>query len=173
MKMSMAWINNYIPLFGVDVITYPSPNFSLYLLVKWAPWGVILKKIYFRCIWCLITRVSWFITPLSCLRITNYCKDKIVSLRCTFFPTCPVFTHLLLVPHICVRALGQHWFRSWHGAWSAPSHYLNQCWNIVNCTLRKKNQWNLNKNYFTFIQENALENIVCEIGGHFVSASMC
>ena len=30
------------------------------------------------------------------------------------------------------------------GTWSAPSHYLNQCWNIVNWTLRNKLQWNLN-----------------------------
>ena len=26
-------------------------------------------------------------------------------------------------------------------AWSALSHYLNQCWNIVNWTLRNKLQW--------------------------------
>ena len=30
--------------------------------------------------------------------------------------------------------------------WSAPSHYLNQWWNIVNWTLRNKLQWNLNRN---------------------------
>ena len=39
------------------------------------------------------------------------------------------------VPHICVSELGQHWFRWWLGAYSAPSHYLNQCLNIVNWTL--------------------------------------
>ena len=33
-------------------------------------------------------------------------------------------THLPLVPHICVSELGQHWFRSWLVAYSAPSHYL-------------------------------------------------
>ena len=32
-----------------------------------------------------------------------------------------------------------HWFRQWLVAWSAPSHYLNQCWNIVNWTLRNTN----------------------------------
>ena len=31
-------------------------------------------------------------------------------------------------------------------AWSAPSQYLNQCWNIVNWTLRNKLQWNLDRN---------------------------
>ena len=30
-------------------------------------------------------------------------------------------------------------------AWPAPSHYLNQCWNIVNWTLRNKLQWNFNR----------------------------
>ena len=28
-------------------------------------------------------------------------------------------------------------------SWSAPSHYLNGCWNIVNWNLRYKLQWNL------------------------------
>ena len=45
----------------------------------------------------------------------------------------------------------------------APSHYLNQCWNIVNLTIRNKLQWNLNKDSYIFIQENAFENIVCEM----------
>ena len=42
---------------------------------------------------------------------------------------------------------------------SAPSHYLNQSWNIVNLTLTNKLQWNSN----IFIQENAFERIVCEM----------
>ena len=42
--------------------------------------------------------------------------------------------------------------------WSVPSHYLkNQCWNIVNCTLRNKLQWNFNRNLKIFIHENAFE----------------
>ena len=45
-------------------------------------------------------------------------------------------THLSLVPHV----LGHHWFRQWLVAYSAPSHYLNQCWNTVNLTLRNKLQ---------------------------------
>ena len=38
--------------------------------------------------------------------------------------------------HICVRKLGHPWFRKWLVAWLAPSHYLNQCWNIVNWNFR-------------------------------------
>ena len=45
-------------------------------------------------------------------------------------------------------------------AWSAPSHYLNQCWNIVNWTLGNKIQRNLNRNWYIFFHENAFENIV-------------
>ena len=44
-------------------------------------------------------------------------------------------------------------------AWRAPSYYLNQCWNIVNWTLGNKNKWNINRNLYIFIQENAFENV--------------
>ena len=50
-----------------------------------------------------------------------------------------------------------HWFRKWLVAWSAPSHYLKQCWNIVNLTLRNKFEWNINRNSHIFIRENAFE----------------
>ena len=50
---------------------------------------------------------------------------------------------------------------------------LNQCWEIVNWTLRNKILWNLNQNSYIFIQENAFENLVWKMGGHFVSISMC
>ena len=46
-------------------------------------------------------------------------------------------------------------------AWTAPSHYLNQCWNSINWTHRNRVQWNLNRNLYIFIEENALENAVC------------
>ena len=64
----------------------------------------------------------------------------------------PGLTHLPLVPHICVSKSGQHWFRSWLVAYSAPNHYLNQCWVIVNWTLMNKLQWNLNQNTKFFIK---------------------
>ena len=56
----------------------------------------------------------------------------------------------------------QHWFRQWLVACSAPSHYQNQCWNIVNKTLRNKLQWIFSRNSNIFIQENAFESVVCE-----------
>ena len=36
----------------------------------------------------------------------------------------------------------------------------NQYWNIVNSNLRNKLPWNLERNSFIFIQENAFENVV-------------
>ena len=83
-----------------------------------------------------------------------------------------ILTHLLLVPHICIRELGQHWLSQWLVAYSAPSHCLNQCWPIVNWTPGNKFQWNLNRNSVIFIQENAFENVVCHNGGHFVQEEM-
>ena len=76
--------------------------------------------------------------------------------------------------HISVTNLGHHWFRSWLLAWQAPSHDLNQYWNIVNWTICNKLQWNLYRNLHVFIQENAFENVIWEINdGRFVQASMC
>ena len=72
-------------------------------------------------------------------------------------------THWGRVRHICVIKLIHHWFRQWFIAWPAPSHYLNQCWNIVNWILGNKFQWNFHQNTTIFIQENAFENVVCKM----------
>ena len=56
--------------------------------------------------------------------------------------------------------------------WAAPSHYLNQCWIIVNWILRNKRRWNLNWNSNIFIHENALENVVCEMAS-ILSGPQC
>ena len=36
--------------------------------------------------------------------------------------------------------------------WSAPNHYLNQWWNVVNWTLTNKLQLNFNRNSYILIQ---------------------
>ena len=61
-------------------------------------------------------------------------------------------THWGRVTQICVSKLTT----------IGSSHYLNQCWNIVNWTLGTKLQWNLDRNPNIFIQENAFESVVCE-----------
>ena len=67
------------------------------------------------------------------------------------------------VPHICVGELGQHWFRQWLVACSAPSHYLNQYWLVVNLTLGNQSQWNSSPNTKLFIYEKAFEHVVCDM----------
>ena len=67
------------------------------------------------------------------------------------------------MPHICVSELGENWFWEWLVALSAPSHYLNQCWLIINCTLRNKLHWNFNQNTKFSIHENASKYIVCKV----------
>ena len=47
--------------------------------------------------------------------------------------------------YICVGELVQHWFTWWFFAYSEPSHYLNQCWVIVNWAPRNTPQWHLIK----------------------------
>ena len=47
-------------------------------------------------------------------------------------------------------------------AYSAPSHYLNQRWVIINWTLRNKLLWIFNQNTKLAIHENASGNFVCE-----------
>ena len=71
----------------------------------------------------------------------------------------PGITHWGRETHTCVGKLTI--IASDNGL--SPSHYLNQCWNIVNWTLGNKLQWNFNGNSYIFIQENALENVVCEM----------
>ena len=56
-----------------------------------------------------------------------------------------MLTHLGRETYICVTKPDR------------PSHYVNQCRNNVNWTLRNKLQWNLNRNSYIFIQENALK----------------
>ena len=67
-----------------------------------------------------------------------------------------------LVPHICISESDQHWCR-WLVAYSPPSHHLNQCWVIVNWTLKNKLQWNFNQNSKRFTHENRYKIIVCEM----------
>ena len=49
-----------------------------------------------------------------------------------------------------------------------PSHYLNQCWLIVNWTPGNKFQWKSNWNSIIVIQGNAFEIVVCLNGSRFV-----
>ena len=79
----------------------------------------------------------------------------------------------------------RHWFRQWLVTRPAPSHYLNQCWNIVNWnlsnkmllqTLTERRQpfcLGLNVlNLHIFVQRNALEVIICYVTIALVQGEM-
>ena len=72
-------------------------------------------------------------------------------------------THWGWVTLICISKLTIIGSDNGFIAWRAPSHYMNQCWNIVNWTIRNKFQWNFNQYYNLFIQENACESVCCEM----------
>ena len=74
---------------------------------------------------------------------------------------CHGLTHWVRVTQIYVSKLNI--IGSNNNAWFAPSHYLHQCRNIVNSKRGNKLPWNLKRNAYIFIQENAFENITCEI----------
>ena len=114
---------------------------------------------------------------------SNTCFLKCVKLVWVFNPIrrniwlTSITCHKILIPeHIVYMKHLTHWGRVTHicvgkltiigsalVAWTAPSHYLNQCSNIVDWTLRNKLQWNLCRNSNIFIQENTFESVVCEV----------
>ena len=53
-----------------------------------------------------------------------------------------------------------------------PSHYLTQCWIIVEWTIGNTFQRNLNWNFHIFIQENVFENVVWNVAA-ILSRSKC
>ena len=68
-----------------------------------------------------------------------------------------ILTHWVRVTH------KHHWFRWLLAAWSASSHYRDQCWNSVNSNHRNKLLWKLlwKRNSYIFIQENAFGSRRC------------
>ena len=130
------------------------------------------------CFWFRIGKVGVIICPIihfsMCRRLATEsierngrCKITFTNLEhdwCEFHLPAYLLTHWGRVTHICVGKLTS--IGSDNGLSSgrpAPSHYLNQCWNIVNLNLRNKLQWNPRRNSFIFILENAFENVVCEM----------
>ena len=140
-----------------DEITRPFPNFNDATVEVWE-------------------RISYFIPHFTRRVVTGPClncsqfmwvqgapaqmTDILLSLSLNIQSAS---THLLSNAHTCFNESGRPWFRQWLVAYSAPSHYLNQYWVIINWTLRNDLQWNYNHNAKLFSHENAFEIIVCEI----------
>ena len=60
-------------------------------------------------------------------------------------------------------AIWRHCLRQWLVAYSAPSHYLNQCWLIFKWTFRSTFQWNFIQNSNNFNQQNVFENVASKM----------
>ena len=69
------------------------------------------------------------------------------------------------VTRIYVSKQDHYWFRWWLVAWSVPSHYLKQCRNIVN--------WTLRNNLHTFHSSKCIWKCHLQIGCHLAWAPMC
>ena len=76
---------------------------------------------------------------------------------------CHVLTHWGWVMHICISGLTVIGSDNGLAPWTVPNHYLKQCWNNGNWTLKKKLQWNFNWNSNIFIQENVFELVICKM----------
>ena len=69
--------------------------------------------------------------------------------------------------------LCQHWLKWWHVAWRAPSHYLNQCWLIVNWIPGNKPRSTFNEKNIYFLWRQCFWKCRLQNGDQFFSASMC
>ena len=83
----------------------------------------------------------------------------LISVQFGQIETSQLLTHWGRVTDICIIKLYHHWF----SAWMVPSHYLNQCWNIVDWTPGNKLQCNFNKKFYIFIQENTIQNVILKM----------
>ena len=54
------------------------------------------------------------------------------------------------VTHICISKWTIIGSDNGFVTWSASSHYLNQCWNIINFTLKNRFQWLIKIHIFSF-----------------------
>ena len=102
-----------------------------------------------RCIWFLACK--WYGIRMTRVfdqpkKVNNYC-----------YIGTKVLTHQGRVTHICVSKL------TIVGSHNGLSPCRRQWWYIVNWNLKNKLKGNYNRNSNIFIQENAFENLVCEM----------
>ena len=73
-----------------------------------------------------------------------------------------ICTYIYIYIYVCVYIyIYIYWL--FEADWTAPSHYLNQCWNNAKWALRNKLQWHFYRNSNNSIEENSFENVVCEM----------
>ena len=66
--------------------------------------------------------------------------------------------------HICVSKTCHNWLKKWLVAWSAPTHYLNQCCYITDSTIRNTFPWNIFYSKFgSFHSRKCTSNVACKL----------
>ena len=103
------------------------------------------------------------IRHFGCMRPTRLCLGHNRYRHCLWILMLnkwSALTHWGQVTHICISKLT---IIGSDNGMMAPSHYLKQRWNIVNLNLANKVKWIFNWIWYIFIQENAFENVACEM----------
>ena len=121
---------------------------------------------------CFVVVIHWLIFPYPSGLLHWHCGNLTIApvpakqpwwiwinTSCEFIMNDCITTTKQSTTKPCAYFLGYTVYVSELVAWRAPSHYLNQCWNVINWNLRNKLQWNS----YILIQEKAFENIVCEM----------
>ena len=162
MMFCYCWVGSF-KILGCFLLAFPPVWqfwFSFLCIIwQWFKWWLDYKSAFQKMVTLFLKgRHLLHLLLLMGFQVAGLLADKI---PCVI--TINTLTYLPLGPHICVGESGQHWFRKWLVAYSAPNHHLNQRWVIGNWAIRNKLQWNFNQNTKLFINENASENIVCEM----------
>ena len=128
---------------------------AVYGLTQWGPPYSVFD--FVTCFWLpawWALRLPWW-PPAECSNVSMLCAFLVFTKCFLFLYHCCILSEIKLTTTTTRPSDAyMHWWTT--------SHYLNQCWNIVNWTLSNKLQWNFNRNSNIFIQENALENVVCK-----------
>ena len=135
--------NQYIKKSQVE--PFLSHHFQLYLCVIW----------WWECVWYDLNVCDMMMR--MCDMMMRMCVIWLLRMYVIWWTGCGgsiilSLNHKGRVRHICISKPGQHWFRLWLVACSAPSHYLKQWWLIVNWIIGNKFQWNSKQDTF-FIQK--------------------
>ena len=119
--------------------------------------------IYFKVSPSITVTIFWFCLLVLKMFCSGYFILEYITLVYSSFTN--VVPHELIFILCCmyVSESGQHWFRYLLVTNLMPIHYPNQCWVIVNWTLRNKFQWIFNQNTKLFIHKNASESIISKM----------
>ena len=139
--------------------------------MAYGPW--CLERAVKRNHWFTLEFMPWFTILLPQENMNgwwiysqyNFCSFLVMASQ----PAVGRLTHWGRVSHKCV---GKLTIIGSDNGLSPGRRQANQWWNIVNWTPGNKLQWILHGNWYIFIQENAFENVVCEMA-YILSRPQC